>query len=80
VGDKTTGFIARSRDATPSSHAGDETVSGECPLCGKMMRIKTRELVDQIPGQSQVVRRVVREWTCPECDFYEEVEDDRAPG
>jgi len=44
------------------------------------MRIETRELVDRIPGQSQVVRRVVREWTCPECDFYEEVEDDRAPG
>jgi len=52
----------------------------ECALCGETMRIKTREIIDRIPGQSQVVRRTVREWTCPECDFYEDVEDDWAPG
>lgn len=51
----------------------------ECPLCGETMRVKSREMIDRIPGQSQVVRREVREWTCPECDFYEEVESDRAP-
>ena len=52
----------------------------ECPLCGETMRIKVRESVDRIPGQSQWVRRKVREWTCPECDFYEDVEDGPAPG
>jgi YgiT-type zinc finger domain-containing protein len=51
----------------------------ECPLCGETMRIKVREMLDQIPGQSQVVRRQLREWICPECDFYEDVEDERAP-
>jgi len=51
----------------------------ECPFCGEIMRAKTRELIDRIPGQPQEVRREVREWTCPECDYYEE-DDDRAPG
>ena len=49
----------------------------ECPLCGELMRVKTRELVDRIPGQSQVIRREIQEWVCPECDYYEEAE---APG
>lgn len=51
----------------------------ECPLCGDKMRIKTRKIVDRIPGQFQEVERDVREWTCPECDFFEDFEDDGAP-
>ena len=51
----------------------------ECPLCGESMRVKVRELIDRIPGQPQVVRREVREWTCPECDYYEDAEDERTP-
>ena len=51
----------------------------ECPLCGESMRVRVREMIDRIPGQPQVVRREVREWTCPECDFYEDAEDDGAP-
>jgi YgiT-type zinc finger domain-containing protein len=47
----------------------------ECPLCGELMRIKTHEVVDRIPGQSQVVRREIREWVCAECDYYEEAEE-----
>ena len=39
-----------------------------------------REMIDRIPGQSQVVRRELREWICPECDFYEDVEDEWTPG
>jgi hypothetical protein len=44
------------------------------------MRLKVREMVDRIPGQSQVVRREIREWVCPECDYFEEADGDRAPG
>ena len=51
----------------------------ECPLCGEAMRINQRVMIDRIPGQSQVVRREIREWTCPECDFYDDADDERAP-
>jgi acetone carboxylase gamma subunit len=40
------------------------------------MRLKKREQVDYIPGQSQVVRREIREWICPDCDYFEEYDDD----
>ena len=44
----------------------------ECPMCGESMRIKERESVDRIPGHSQVVKRMTREWVCPGCDYFEE--------
>jgi C4-type Zn-finger protein len=46
----------------------------ECPLCGETMRLNTRELTDHVPGTSQSVTRSVREWVCPECDYWEEAE------
>jgi acetone carboxylase gamma subunit len=46
----------------------------ECPLCGEFMRLSVRETVESVPGQSQQVRHTVREWICPECDYFEEVE------
>jgi len=54
----------------------------ECPLCGETMRLKTREQVDYIPGQSQVARRQIREWICTDCDYFEEYEEsvDGQPG
>ena len=47
----------------------------ECPMCGEAMRLREREVVDRVPGtpQTGVVR--YREWVCPECDYFEEVED-----
>lgn len=46
----------------------------ECPLCGDSMRLSVREAQERIPGQSQPSKRVVREWICPECDYFEEAE------
>jgi C4-type Zn-finger protein len=48
------------------------TLRRECPMCGEFMRLTERELVDRIPGKSQVISRKVREWICPECDYFEE--------
>ena len=48
----------------------------ECPLCGEVMRLKTREQIDYIPGQSQAVRTQTREWVCSDCDYFEELEED----
>jgi len=44
----------------------------ECPLCGETMRLHAREVVDR-PGAGSI-SRLVREWVCPECDYFEEAE------
>jgi C4-type Zn-finger protein len=48
----------------------------ECPMCSEIMRVHASERVDKIPGTNEVVRRPMREWQCPECDYFEEVEPD----
>lgn len=44
----------------------------ECPMCGEVMRLVTREMLEHIPGHPKPVRHVEREWVCPECDYFEE--------
>jgi hypothetical protein len=39
------------------------------------MRLETRETVTRVPGTSQEVRELNREWVCGECDYFEEAED-----
>jgi YgiT-type zinc finger domain-containing protein len=46
----------------------------DCPLCGESMRLKLSERSDSVPGTGQVTKRQVREWVCPECDYWEEAE------
>ena len=46
----------------------------ECPMCNELMRVRMAERIDHIPGTQQVVKREYREWICPECDYFEEVE------
>ena len=46
----------------------------ECPMCGEFMRLVTRQTVSRLPGTTQEVKTPVREWICPECDFFEEAE------
>lgn len=46
----------------------------ECPLCGESMRLVTRERAETLAGFPQTMTRQVREWICPECDYWEEVE------
>jgi acetone carboxylase gamma subunit len=41
----------------------------ECPLCGESMRLSEREV-----QESNGTMRHVREWICPECDYFEEAE------
>ena len=38
------------------------------------MRLSIRELDEPHGGASLPSRRVVREWICPECDYFEEAE------
>jgi acetone carboxylase gamma subunit len=47
----------------------------ECPLCGETMRLTTREIRSTPPGSAgQVDVQQLREWVCPECDYFEEAE------
>jgi C4-type Zn-finger protein len=48
--------------------------SKECPLCGEVMRMKSRQTTDCVPGTGQTSTRQVSEWVCPECDYWEEAE------
>jgi hypothetical protein len=47
----------------------------ECPLCGETMQLRERETTDRVPGTTQMRTSTYREWVCPECDYFEEVED-----
>jgi hypothetical protein len=47
----------------------------ECPLCGETMHLREREALERIPGTQQTARRRVREWSCSQCDYYEEVDE-----
>ncbi|MGE0816351.1 MAG: hypothetical protein AB7O28_05060 [Vicinamibacterales bacterium] len=52
----------------------------ECPQCGETMRLNVREEVRYIPGTPEISRRSIREWICPDCDYFEEVEPDEDLG
>src|SRR5690606_16553813 len=46
------------------SFAYDSTAADmkECPMCGELMRLVTRERTELIPGTRQTVKRDVKEW------------------
>jgi len=44
----------------------------ECPMCCEPMRLHSREVPER-PGM-QSAAKVLHEWVCPECDYYEEAE------
>ncbi len=48
----------------------------ECPMCGDMMRVHLMTRVQRVPGTNESVTRESQEWRCPECDYFEDVEDD----
>jgi C4-type Zn-finger protein len=51
----------------------------ECPLCGERMRLKKHEEIGLIPGTSEAKVMKVTEWVCPDCDYFEEIEEDTKP-
>lgn len=48
----------------------------ECPMCGGPMRLAVSERPEHIPGVPQPRMHVIREWLCPECDYFEELLDE----
>lgn len=40
------------------------------------MKLTTRRTVDRLPGTNESKTRETTEWVCPDCDYFEEAEDD----
>ena len=47
----------------------------DCPMCGDPMRLRHSEQTDRVPGRPQAATTKLREWVCPECDYFEEAEE-----
>ena len=52
------------------------TPTRECPLCGSNMRLKTTETVVRVLGNPKNTTRPTTEWVCPDCDYFEEIEEE----
>jgi YgiT-type zinc finger domain-containing protein len=50
----------------------------ECPMCGATMALKRHEEPVQIPGNPKVIKRTTSEWVCPDCDYFEEADEERS--
>jgi len=48
----------------------------ECPMCAETMHLVTREMVDRVPGTSEQKTTKLIEWVCPECDYFEEADEE----
>jgi hypothetical protein len=41
------------------------------------MQLRQREVVERVPGYITPVTRQSTEWVCPDCDYFEEAEEER---
>ncbi len=41
------------------------------------MRLRHLETVVQVPGNPSATTQTTYEWVCPDCDYFEEAEEDR---
>jgi len=41
------------------------------------MRMRRNETEIQIPGNPQPTKKLSVEWICPDCDYFEEAEDEK---
>ena len=48
----------------------------DCPMCGETMQLNEKELTENVPGTPPTAVTKIREWICPECDYFEDVEND----
>lgn len=49
--------------------------SRECPLCGGSMQLKRLQQLLQVPGNPKATATTAVEWVCPDCDYFEEVDE-----
>ena len=49
----------------------------ECALCGGTMQLKESIVTSHLPGDPKPTLRKVREWVCPDCDNFEEADEEK---
>jgi rubrerythrin len=45
-------------------------------MCGETMRLDEKAHTDHVPGAPEPVVTTTREWVCPECDYFEDADED----
>jgi hypothetical protein len=45
-------------------------------MCGERMRLHTNETIVRIPGNPNATAHLTYEWVCPDCDYFEEAEEE----
>ena len=48
----------------------------ECPLCGSTMQLKESAADVQIHGNPRPTTQRAWEWVCPDCDYFEDAEEE----
>lgn len=48
----------------------------ECPMCGGTMRLRVGETTVRVPGNPRATPRPTREWVCPDCDYFEDPDEE----
>ncbi len=48
----------------------------ECPMCGGLMKLRQNQTVVRVPGNPNATTRNAREWVCPDCDYFEDAEEE----
>jgi rubredoxin len=48
----------------------------ECPTCGETMHLREIEAVVRVPGHPESSAKRTWEWVCPDCDYFEEAEEE----
>ena len=38
------------------------------------MRLRPLTRTDRIPGRPEIIVKQIHEWTCPDCDYFEEID------
>ena len=41
------------------------------------MRLERKETTVRVPGHAEVATRTTAEWVCPDCDYFEDSEEER---
>ena len=48
----------------------------DCPLCGEVMRLRKITTAVRLPGNPNATERTTGEWVCPECDYFEDADEE----